>query len=90
MARSESRFQVSSPRNVREAAQGYHRGKYHKNGYNLFLIVQMINQKRADLWLSRHEGLKDFATSFGLFKKTHHPLCCRRNIDEVVPVISVK
>ena len=39
------------------------------------------------LWLSQREGLKDFATSFGLFKKLTTRFVAGDTVDEVVPLI---
>ena len=41
----------------------------------------------ALIWLSRKEGLKDFATSFGFFKKLTTRFVAGENIDEVIPFI---
>jgi proline dehydrogenase len=41
----------------------------------------------ALIWLSRQEGLKDFATSFGFFKKLTTRFVAGDTIDEVVPLI---
>jgi proline dehydrogenase len=43
--------------------------------------------RSALIWLSRHEGLKDFATRFGLFKKLTTRFVAGENIDEVIPFI---
>ena len=43
--------------------------------------------RSALIWLSRHEGLKDFATSFGFFKKLTTRFVAGENIDEVIPFI---
>jgi proline dehydrogenase len=39
------------------------------------------------IWLSRQEGLKDFATRFGFFKKMTTRFVAGENIDEVIPFI---
>ena len=39
------------------------------------------------IWLSRQEGLKDFATRFGFFKKLTTRFVAGENIDEVIPFI---
>ena len=41
----------------------------------------------ALIWLSRQEGLKDFATSFRFFKKLTTRFVAGENIDEVIPFI---
>ena len=41
----------------------------------------------ALIWLSRKEGLKDFATSFGFFKKLTTRFVAGDNIDETIPFI---
>jgi proline dehydrogenase len=41
----------------------------------------------ALIWLSRKEGLKDFATRFGFFKKLTTRFVAGENIDEVIPFI---
>jgi proline dehydrogenase len=41
----------------------------------------------ALIWLSRQEGLKDFATRFGFFKKLTTRFVAGENIDEVIPFI---
>ena len=41
----------------------------------------------ALIWLSRHEGLKDFAARFGFFKKLTTRFVAGETIDEVVPFI---
>ena len=41
----------------------------------------------ALIWLSRQEGLKDFATRFGFFKKLTTRFIAGENIDEVIPFI---
>src|SRR4030095_10129794 len=41
--------------------------------------------KDALIWLSRKEGLKDFATSFGVFKKLTTRFVAGDKIDETVP-----
>jgi proline dehydrogenase len=41
----------------------------------------------ALIWLSRKEGLKDFATSFGFFKKLTTRFVAGENIDETIPFI---
>ena len=41
----------------------------------------------ALIWLSRKEGLKDFATRFGFFKKLTTRFVAGDNLDEVVPFI---
>lgn len=43
--------------------------------------------RSALIWLSRQEGLKDFATSFGFFKKLTTRFVAGENIDEVIPFI---
>ena len=43
--------------------------------------------RSALIWLSRQEGLKDFATSFGLFKKLTTRFVAGDNIDEIIPLI---
>lgn len=43
--------------------------------------------RSALIWLSRQEGLKDFATRFGFFKKLTTRFVAGENIDEVVPFI---
>src|SRR5215813_11680911 len=43
--------------------------------------------RNALLWLSQREGLKDFATSFGPFKKLTTRFVAGDTIDEVVPLI---
>jgi len=43
--------------------------------------------RNALLWLSQREGLKDFATSFGLFKKLTTRFVAGDTVDEVVPLI---
>src|SRR5829696_1739596 len=43
--------------------------------------------KNALLWLSQREGLKDFATRFGLFKKLTTRFVAGETIDEVIPFI---
>src|SRR5688572_15196799 len=43
--------------------------------------------KSALIWLSRHEGLKDFAARFRFFKKLTTRFVAGENIDEVVPFI---
>jgi proline dehydrogenase len=39
------------------------------------------------IWLSRQEGLKDFATRFGFFKKLTTRFVAGDNIDETIPLI---
>lgn len=41
----------------------------------------------ALIWLSRKEGLKDFATNFGFFKKLTTRFVAGDNIDETIPFI---
>ncbi|HEX3251303.1 MAG TPA: proline dehydrogenase family protein [Pyrinomonadaceae bacterium] len=41
----------------------------------------------ALIWLSRKEGLKDFATSFGFFKKLTTRFVAGDNVDETIPLI---
>jgi len=41
----------------------------------------------ALIWLSRKEGLKDFATGFGFFKKLTTRFVAGDNIDETIPYI---
>ncbi len=41
----------------------------------------------ALIWLSRKEGLKDFATNFGFFKKLTTRFVAGDNIDETIPYI---
>src|SRR4029079_15358987 len=41
----------------------------------------------ALIWLSRKEGLKDFATGFGFFKKLTTRFVAGDNIDETIPFI---
>ena len=43
--------------------------------------------RNALLWLSQREGLKDFATRFGLFKKLTTRFVAGDTIDEVIPFI---
>ena len=43
--------------------------------------------RSALIWLSRHEGLKDFATRFRYFKKLTTRFVAGDTIDEVVPLI---
>ena len=43
--------------------------------------------RSALIWLSRQEGLKDFATSFGLFKKLTTRFVAGDSIDEIIPLI---
>ena len=43
--------------------------------------------RSALIWLSRKEGLKDFATSFGFFKKMTTRFVVGDNIDETIPFI---
>ena len=43
--------------------------------------------RSALIWLSRQEGLKDFATSFKLFKKLTTRFVAGDTIDEVIPII---
>jgi proline dehydrogenase len=43
--------------------------------------------RSALIWLSRQEGLKDFATSFRFFKKLTTRFVAGENIDEVIPFI---
>ena len=43
--------------------------------------------RSALIWLSRHEGLKDFATRFGFFKKLTTRFVAGETIDEVIPFI---
>jgi proline dehydrogenase len=43
--------------------------------------------RSALIWLSRHEGLKDFAARFGFFKKMTTRFVAGENIDEVIPFI---
>jgi proline dehydrogenase len=43
--------------------------------------------RSALIWLSRQEGLKDFATSFRLFKKLTTRFVAGDTIDEVIPII---
>ena len=43
--------------------------------------------RSALIWLSRHEGLKDFATSFKFFKKLTTRFVAGDTIDEVIPII---
>lgn len=43
--------------------------------------------RSALIWLSRHEGLKDFATNFKLFKKLTTRFVAGDTIDEVIPII---
>ena len=43
--------------------------------------------RSALIWLSRQKGLKDFATSFGFFKKLTTRFVAGENIDEVIPFI---
>ena len=60
---------------VGKARQGYHRDGPH-----------MITRD-ALIWLSRQEGLKDFATRFGFFKKLTTRFVAGDSLDEVVPFI---
>ena len=39
------------------------------------------------IWLSRHEGLKDFAAQFPLFKRLTTRFVASETIDEVIPFI---
>src|SRR6185503_6273751 len=50
---------------------------YHRDG------PQMISRS-ALIWLSRQEGLKDFATSFRLFKKLTTRFVAGETIDDAV------
>jgi proline dehydrogenase len=43
--------------------------------------------RSALIWLSRQEGLKDFATSFRLFKKLTTRFVAGDTVDEVIPII---
>ena len=43
--------------------------------------------RSALIWLSRHEGLKDFATRFRYFKKITTRFVAGDNIDETIPII---
>ena len=43
--------------------------------------------RSALIWLSRQEGLKDFATSFGVFKKLTTRFVAGETIDEAVNFI---
>ena len=43
--------------------------------------------RSALIWLSRQEGLKDFATRFGFFKKLTTRFVAGDTIDEVIPFI---
>lgn len=43
--------------------------------------------RSALIWLSRQEGLKDFATRFGFFKKLTTRFVAGETIDEVIPFI---
>ena len=43
--------------------------------------------RSALIWLSRHEGLKDFATRFKFFKKLTTRFVAGDTIDEVIPII---
>jgi len=43
--------------------------------------------RSALIWLSRQEGLKDFATSFKLFKKLTTRFVAGDTVDEVIPII---
>jgi proline dehydrogenase len=43
--------------------------------------------RSALIWLSRHEGLKDFATNFKFFKKLTTRFVAGDTIDEVIPII---
>src|SRR5919206_1219351 len=43
--------------------------------------------RSALIWLSRQEGLKDFATHFGFFKKLTTRFVAGDSIDEVIPFI---
>ena len=43
--------------------------------------------RSALIWLSRHEGLKDFATRFRTFKKLTTRFVAGEKLDEVVPII---
>jgi proline dehydrogenase len=43
--------------------------------------------RSALIWLSRQEGLKDFATRFAFFKKLTTRFVAGENIDEVIPFI---
>jgi proline dehydrogenase len=43
--------------------------------------------RSALIWLSRQEGLKDFATKFGFFKKLTTRFVAGESIDEVIPFI---
>jgi len=43
--------------------------------------------KSALIWLSRHEGLKDFATRFRFFKKLTTRFVAGDTVDEVIPFI---
>jgi proline dehydrogenase len=43
--------------------------------------------RSALIWLSRQEGLNDFATRFGFFKKLTTRFVAGENIDEVIPFI---
>jgi proline dehydrogenase len=43
--------------------------------------------RNALLWLSRHEGLKDFATGFSYFKKLTTRFVAGDSIDETIPYI---
>ena len=43
--------------------------------------------RSALIWLSRHEGLKDFATNFKFFKKLTTRFVAGDTIDDVIPII---
>jgi proline dehydrogenase len=43
--------------------------------------------RSALIWLSRHEGFKDFATRFGYFKKLTTRFVAGDTIDDVIPII---
>jgi len=43
--------------------------------------------RSALIWLSRQEGLKDFATGFKLFKKLTTRFVAGDTVDEVIPII---
>src|SRR4026208_673035 len=43
--------------------------------------------KSALIWLSRHEGFKDFAARFRFFKKLTTRFVAGDNIDETIPLI---
>src|SRR5262245_28641444 len=63
-----------------------HSGREQLQSQAAYTKIKMISRS-ALIWLSRHEGLKDFATSFRVFKKLTTRFVAGETIDEAVQFI---